>query len=74
MSKVLAALGTVRKALVAVAGVAAQLIAVGVLHGTVLHWVQVALGALAAAGVYAVPNAAKPKAAPAAPAAPPAKP
>ena len=49
-----------RKALVAVAALAAQVIALGVLHGTALHYVQVGLAALAAVGVYAVPNAKKP--------------
>lgn len=45
-----------RKALVALAGVLAQVIAVGVLDGQALHWANVALAVLTAAGVYQVPN------------------
>lgn len=48
-----------RKALVAAAGVVAQVIALGVLHGTALHWAQIASGALAAILVYRIPNAPK---------------
>lgn len=63
----------IRKALVAVAGVLAQVIELGVLHGSVLHYAQVASGAVAAVLVYVVPNGRT--AVPAAPvAAPPAQP
>lgn len=64
MKKVLAFVASARKALVAVVGVVAQLVAVGVLSGSALHWAQVVLAALAAAGVYAVPNKPAAKAAP----------
>ncbi len=46
----------VRKALVAVAGFAATLLAAGALDPDVAPWVQAGLAALTAAGVYAVPN------------------
>lgn len=52
-------LSAARKAVVAVAGVAAQLVALGVLSGSTLHYVQVGLAVLTAAGVYAAPNKAK---------------
>lgn len=68
-------LANLRKALVAVAGLVGQVAALGLLHGSAQHIVQVVLGALAAVGVYAVPNTSKPApatpAAPAAPVAPP---
>lgn len=49
----------VRKFLVAVAGLLAQVIASGALDGNddVRVWVQAVLAVLTAAGVYAVPNA-----------------
>jgi hypothetical protein len=43
------------KALPAIAGVIAQLIAVGALSGTSLHYAQVILAALTALGVVFVP-------------------
>lgn len=45
-----------RKALVAIAGVVAQAVALGVLNGTVLHWANVLLAVLTALGVYGVAN------------------
>lgn len=54
-----AKLAPARKALVAVAGVAAQLVALGVLSGSALHYAQVVLAVLTAAGVYAAPNSVK---------------
>ena len=53
-------LGQARKALVAVLGVLGQVIALGILHGTALHDVQVVVAALTAVSVYLVPNAAAP--------------
>lgn len=50
-------LSEVRKVLAAVAGIAAILVAQGVLHGTVQNVVETALAVLTAAGVYQVPNA-----------------
>jgi hypothetical protein len=50
-------LSTIRKALVAATTVAAELIALGVLHGTALTTTQIALSVAGAIGVYAVPNA-----------------
>jgi uncharacterized membrane protein YphA (DoxX/SURF4 family) len=47
----------VRKALVAVAGVIGQLIALGLLTGPVLRYAAVGLSILTAAGIYSVPNA-----------------
>lgn len=47
-----------RKALVGLGGLLAQIIALGVLDGTALAWVQVAAAAVTAALVYLVPNAA----------------
>ena len=61
------AVGQARKALVAVAGVVVQAVALGVLHGTALHYAQLFVALATAAGVYGVPN--KPKTAPAPPAA-----
>jgi hypothetical protein len=46
----------VRKALVGAAGVLAQVIELGVIHGSALHYAQVASGVLAAVLVYVVPN------------------
>lgn len=46
-----------RKAVVAVIGFASSLVSMGVLHGSVEHVVTAAIAALAAVGVYAVPNA-----------------
>ena len=51
---------TIRKAIVAAVAVAAELIALGVLHGTAQTIAQVVIAAAGAAGVYAVPNAPKP--------------
>lgn len=47
-----------RKGVVAWAGVAAQAVALEqpYLHGTALHWAQLALAAAAAAGVHRIPN------------------
>lgn len=49
----------IRKAAIAVLGVIAQAVALGVLHGTALHYAQVVLAAATAAGVYVAPNAPK---------------
>lgn len=54
----------IRKAAVAVLGLIAQAVALGVLTGVPLHWAQVVLAAATAAGVYQVPNAPKPPATP----------
>jgi len=59
-------LSDAKKALVAVAGVLAQVLELGLLHGTALHWAQVASGAVAAVLVYVVPGP-QPKPAPEAP-------
>lgn len=56
MNKLAAYLVDARKFLVAAAGVLAQAIEVGVLHGNALHWAQVASAGIAAALVYLVPN------------------
>ena len=48
----------VRKALVAVAGVVAQVVAAGVLSGSAQAWAQIVLAAVTAAGVYLAPNVA----------------
>lgn len=45
-----------RKGIVAVAGLLGQVIALGVLHGTALHWAQVALAAVTALGVVLATN------------------
>ena len=45
-----------RKALVAVAAVAAEAISLGVLHGTAQNIAQLVIAAAGAIGVYAVPN------------------
>lgn len=45
-----------RKFLVAAAGVAAMVVATGVLEEDVEIWVNAALGVLTALGVYAAPN------------------
>lgn len=57
---VLARLAEFRKGLVSVAGLLGQLIALGVLHGTALHWAQIILAALTAIGVVAASNAPPP--------------
>lgn len=54
-----ARLAEARKALLAAAGVLAQVIELGVLHGSALHWAQIASGAVASALVFLVPNKAK---------------
>ena len=46
-----------RKFVVAASGAVAQVIALGVLHGTALHDAQIALSVLTALGVYLTPNA-----------------
>lgn len=46
-----------RKAIVAVGGFAASLIALGVLQGSVAQIVTAVIAGLTAAGVYTVPNA-----------------
>jgi hypothetical protein len=46
-----------RKALVGIGGVLAQIIALGLVDGTALAWLQVAAAAVTAALVYLVPNA-----------------
>ena len=53
-------LATIRKAVVAAVAVAAELVALGVLHGTAQTVAQVVIAAAGAAGVYVVPNAPKP--------------
>jgi hypothetical protein len=50
-------LSEVRKALVALVAVVAQVVAWGVLSGTALTWAQLVIAVAAAAGVYTVPNA-----------------
>lgn len=45
-----------RKALIAVAGLLTQVVAVGVLEGKAQAWAQVALAAVTALTVYLVPN------------------
>jgi hypothetical protein len=49
-------LTTARKALIALVGVVAQAVSLGVLHGTVLAYAQVVLALATAVGVYVVPN------------------
>jgi hypothetical protein len=44
------------KALVAVIGVLAQLVALGVLHGDALHYANVVIAVATALGVYHMPN------------------
>lgn len=56
MKTLLAKLAEARKALAVVAGIVAQVVALGVLSGTALHDVQAVLAVLTAVGVYAVPN------------------
>lgn len=48
-----------RKGIAAAAGGLAELVALGVLHGTVLAVAQAVIAAATAAGVVAVPNAGK---------------
>ena len=55
--------GEMRKTLAAVAGVAAEAVALGILHGTALNVAQLIIAGATAAGVFVVPNAPK-KAAP----------
>jgi hypothetical protein len=50
----------VRKAAIAGVAVVGQVVALGVLHGTALHYAEGILAAAAAVGVYVVPNATKP--------------
>lgn len=49
-------LSEIRKALVSIAGVAALLIATGLLHGTAETVVNAILAVLTAVGVYVTPN------------------
>jgi hypothetical protein len=58
-------LAEIRKAVVPAVGLLAQVVALGVLHGTALEVASAVLWAAAVAGVYGVPNA--PKTTPAAP-------
>jgi len=53
-------LAEARKGLAAVAGVAAEAVALGVLHGATLNIAQLIIAAATAVGVYAVPNAPEP--------------
>jgi hypothetical protein len=45
-----------RKAIVAVVGVVAQAIALGILSGDALHWAQVIVALATAVGVYGIRN------------------
>jgi hypothetical protein len=45
-----------RKTVVAVLGVVAQAVSLGVLHGAALHDAQIVLAVATAAGVWAAPN------------------
>jgi hypothetical protein len=45
-----------RKAVAALAGLAAQVVAAGVLSGSAQAWAQLVLATLTAVGVYLVPN------------------
>lgn len=56
MTTVLAWARKARKFLVAVSGVAAQAVALGVVPSAELHYVQTGLSVLTALGVYATPN------------------
>lgn len=56
VTQVKAKLAGARKAIVGVAGVAGQLLALGVLHGTAQHVAQVVVAVATAAGVYGVGN------------------
>jgi hypothetical protein len=49
-------LSEARKAIVAVLGVAATAVANGLITGTAVKWVSVAIAVATALGVYAVPN------------------
>lgn len=51
-------IGAIRKFVAALAGVAAIVVADGLVSGTAARWVTAALGALTALGVYVVPNSA----------------
>jgi len=46
-----------RKFLVAVVGAASEALTLGLVHGTVAHWVTIGIGIATALGIYAVPNA-----------------
>ncbi len=50
-------MSNIRKFLLAATGVLGQVIAANVLTGSELHYAQVGLAVLTAAGVYFVPNA-----------------
>ena len=45
-----------RKAAVAVLAAAAEIVNLGLVHGTAQHWISSVLAVAAAAGVYVVPN------------------
>lgn len=49
-------LAAARKGLTAAAGLVGQAIEINVLHGTALHWAQLALAAATTLGVYRVSN------------------
>lgn len=49
-------LAQVRKALVALAGAVAQVVALGVVHGQALHWATVVIAVATVLGVHQVPN------------------
>lgn len=49
----------IRKTLTALVGLVAQVVALGVLSGTALHWAQLVLAGATAVGVYVVPNGTK---------------
>jgi hypothetical protein len=56
----LPSLAEIRKGAVAVAGLAGQIVALNLLHGTAEHVAQVVLAAATALAVFGVPNADKP--------------
>lgn len=47
----------VRKAAAALAGVIGQVVALGLLHGTALHYAQVAIAVATFVSVFVIPNA-----------------
>lgn len=49
-------LGEIRKALIAAGGLLAQVVELGVLHGTALHVAQILSGAISSVLVYVIPN------------------
>lgn len=62
MTTFLAYVAWLRKGVVTVLGVIAQLISLGVLSGSALHWAQIIIAAATAVGVISIPNAARPAA------------